>query len=107
MSARKIGSTDVSQPVSTSSRTARPDIQATAVRLHKSGVEFRSAEAIPTFTEMTVDLDVPQEPGKRMTCKGVVVACDGNHDDGYRVSMLLTGLSAQTQARLNSLAVSP
>jgi len=50
-------------------------------------------------------LETPLED-KKLNCTGVVVACDGNRHFGYRVSMVFTGLSRQTQARLESLAES-
>jgi hypothetical protein len=54
---------------------------------------------------MTVTLQSPRDTG-RVHCTGVVVACNGNRHDGYSVSMVFTGLSKQSQARLNLLAFS-
>jgi hypothetical protein len=36
----------------------------------------------------------------------VVVACTGSRHGGYQVSMIFTGVSKQSQARLNTLAYS-
>ena len=74
-------------------------LPAEAVRVRKTGIEFRSREAIPPWTEMTVSLQRPGE-SKKINCSGVIVACDGNRLQGYAISMLFTNLSPQTQARL-------
>ena len=105
MSARKIGNTGLLQPVSLQTRTTRLDLPASAVRLRKNGIEFRSDNAIPVWTEMTIAMETPQTP-RKITLTGVVVACTGNSHAGYMVSMLFTNVSKQTQARLNSLVVS-
>ena len=101
MSARKI---DVSHPPSL---TARPvhclTLPADAVRIRKSGIEFRAAHPIAPWTEMTVSLQCPHE-AKKLHCTGVVVACEGNRHAGYLISLLFTDLSPQSQARLSSLA---
>jgi hypothetical protein len=73
------------------------------VNIRKSGIEFRSAEAIAPWTEMTVDLQAPHDTHK-VHCSGVIVACQGNHDAGYVISMLFTHLSPHSQARLRNLA---
>lgn len=86
--------------------TTQLDLPAGAVRVRKNGIEFRSQQAIPVWTEMTVALQTPQE-AKKVNFNGVVVACDGNRHAGYAVSMLFTNVSKQALARLNSLAVTP
>jgi hypothetical protein len=70
--------------------------------IHKSGIEFRSPRAFPSWTEMTVSLQTPQ--GERVRCSGVVVDCHGNKHLGYRVSMVFTGMSKLAEARLAALA---
>ena len=67
------------------------------------GIEFRSDNSIPVWTEMTMELQTPLEP-KKLHCTGVVVACTGNRHAGFKVSMVFTRLSRQTQARLSSMA---
>ena len=52
---------------------------------------------------MTVGLQLPCDEN-RAQCNGVVIACSGNKHVGYRVSLLFTGMSKQTQTRLNSMA---
>jgi hypothetical protein len=105
MSARKLGSSELLQPVTVHSQTTRLTLAANTVRIRKNGIEFRSNTPIPIWTEMTMALETPLAPGK-LNCTGVVVACDGNRHFGYRVSMVFTGLSRQAQARLESLAES-
>ena len=105
MSARKIGTSELLQPLTVQSQTTRLTLTANAVRIRRNGIEFRSNTPIPVWTEMTMALETPLE-SKKFNCTGVVVACDGNRHFGYRVSMVFTGLSRQAQARLNLLAES-
>ena len=74
-----------------------------SVIIHKNGIEFRSATSFPEWAEMTLTLESPGDGG-RVHCTGVVIACTGNRHTGYHVSMVLTGLSKQAQARLDMLA---
>lgn len=76
-----------------------------AVRFHKSGIEFCSPVPLTPWVEMTVELESPRDR-QRVTCNGIVVACDGSRLRGYTVSMLLTGLDASLQARLTQMAFS-
>lgn len=103
MSASKLNSTDIftsanAQPLTTSLKLA-----ASSVRIRKTGIEFATLRPIPTWTEMTVEIESPLET-KRVRCTGVVVACNGNRHSGYMVAMVFTNLSRQARARLNSLA---
>jgi hypothetical protein len=82
------------------------ELPASAVRVRKNGIEFRSQTAIPVWTEMTVAMQTPQVAGK-VQFNGVVVACIGNRHAGYAVSMLFTNVSKQAQARLNAMAIAP
>jgi hypothetical protein len=106
MSARKISSSNLVQSVSLTARTTRLDLPQNAVRIRKNGIEFRSANPVPTWSEMTVSLQTPLS-GRAVNFTGVVVACDGNRHAGYIVSLVFTHMTRQTQARLNSLAVAP
>lgn len=105
MSARKLGTPELLQPVTVQSQTTRLTLAANAVRIRRNGIEFRSHTPVPIWTEMTMSLETPLE-ARKLNCTGVVVACDGDRHFGYRVSMVFTGLSRQTQARLESLAES-
>jgi hypothetical protein len=81
------------------------DLPASAVRLRKNGIEFRSENVIPVWTEMTIAMETPQT-SKKLSFTGVVVACNGNRHAGYMVSMLFTNVSKQVQAKLDSLVLS-
>ena len=76
------------------------------MRIRKNGIEFRSVNPIPVWTEMTVALQTPQS-AKKVNFTGVIVSCNGNRHAGYILSMLFTNMSKQAQARLNSMVVSP
>jgi hypothetical protein len=106
MSARKIDSADIFQPITLESRATRLDLASSAITFRKNGIEFRATEAIPAWTEMTVSLQTPGE-AKRFNCTGVIVACNGSRHAGYVVSMVFTNLSRQAQLRLHNLAYSP
>jgi hypothetical protein len=97
MSARKTAFTDLVDlsPNPTQCLT----LAAEAVRVSKNGIEFRSRDAIPAWTEMTLSLQRPGE-SKKINCTGVIVACNGNRHDGFAISMLFTNLSRQSQALL-------
>jgi hypothetical protein len=106
MSARKIGSSELFQRVTVQAPATKLDLPASAVRVRKNGIEFRTQDAIPIWAEMTVAMQTPQVAGK-VQFNGVVVACDGNRHAGYAVSMLFTSVSKQAQARLDAMAVAP
>ncbi len=102
MSARKIELTPLIPTVPQGQM--RLTLSASAVKVRKSGIEFRTVSAIPAWTELSLDLQYPD--AKKVHCTGVVVACNGNRHSGYCVSLLFTRLSRQSQARLSSLAYS-
>ena len=100
MSARKI---DLSPSISTTNHAqTRLSLSAGAVRIRKSGIEFKTANPIPAWTELSVDLQY--HDAKKVHCAGVVVACEGNRHSGYLVSLLFTKLSRQSQALISALA---
>ena len=105
MSARKLEPSGAFSAVKVQARKTNLSLPADAVSIRKNGIEFRSPAAIAPWTEMTVDLQSPRS-AKKLHCIGVVVACDGDRHAGYLVSMLFTGLSRQTRAQLNLLALS-
>ncbi len=61
--------------------------------------------AFAPWSEMTLTVESPREAGK-LHCDGVVISCTGNKHTGYHVSMVLTGLSKQAEARLSAMAFS-
>lgn len=105
MSARQFKSINpASQNVTLEGRQARLTLSHNAVVIHKSGIEFSSPTPFAAWTEMTVELQSPDNG--RVHCTGVVVACSGNKHNGYHVSMLFTGISKQAKARLTTMAYS-
>ena len=74
-----------------------------AVSVSKNGIEFRSEQPIPTWTELTVSL-VPPHSIERITCTGVVVGCTGNRHLGYVISLLFSGLTPHAARQLGHLA---
>jgi hypothetical protein len=105
MSARQIRSiSPAPQHVTLEGRQARLALSHDAVVIHKSGIEFRSPTPFTAWTEMTVELQAPDN-GK-VHCAGVVIACSGNKHTGYHVSMVFTSMSKQAQARLTTMAYS-
>ncbi len=105
MSARRLDSSVFLAPVTLHSPAKRLELPASAVRIHKNGIEFRSDSPFNPWTEMTVVLET-SATAKKLQCTGVVVECRGNRHQGYHVSMLFTDLTAQAQARLQALAFS-
>lgn len=102
MSARKVAD----QPLLTSTAESSQclTLAAGAVRIRKSGIEFRSEQPLEPWTEMTVSIQLPRG-ARKVNCHGVIVACNGNGRAGYQISMLFTNLSSQSQARLSSMVV--
>ena len=86
-------------------RQTRLSLTPDSVIIHKNGLEFRSATAFASWTEMTLTLQSPADGGK-VNCNGVVISCTGNKHSGFHVSMVFTSLSKQAQARLNLMAYS-
>ncbi len=80
-------------------------LPAGAVTIRKNGIEFLTARPLAPWTEVNLSIESPSEK-RRVTCSGVVVACDGNRHAGYQVSLLFLGLTPQTQQRLESMALS-
>ena len=108
MSARRIevaGSFPQQQQVTVEARQTRLSLTPDSVIIHKNGLEFRSATAFASWTEMTLTLQSPADGGK-VNCNGVVISCTGSKHTGYHVSLVFTGVSRQAQARLNQMAYS-
>lgn len=105
MSARKLANSELFQPLTLQSPATRLALTPGAFRIRKNGIEFRTRDSIPAWTEMTVGLQTPLD-SKKLNCTGVVVACAGDRHSGYMVSMLFTNLSRSAQARLETLAYS-
>jgi hypothetical protein len=78
-------------------------VPAATVRIRSNGVEFRVPEPLPLWTEMTVRLE-SEASAAEISCKGVVVACDGNRHSGFLVSLLFFELNPLSELWLRSLA---
>jgi hypothetical protein len=101
MSARKA---DVSfDRVTVQARQTQLSLAPDSVLIRKNGIEFHSPIPFPTWTEMTLALQSPQD-GAKVNCGGVVIACSGNRHSGYQVAMVFTSMSRQAEARLSTLA---
>jgi hypothetical protein len=104
MSARKVETGGAGrQDITVESRQTRLNLSAESVVIHRNGIEFRSPVPFNPWTEMTVELQSPRD-NTRLQCAGVVVACSGNKHTGYHVSMVLTSLTKQGEARLHAMA---
>ncbi len=106
MSASKVQTSGSFQEVTVEARQTRLTLSPNSMVVHKNGIEFRSPTPFSEWTEMTLTLQSPGGGG-RVHCSGVVIACTGNRHAGYHVSMVLTGLSKQAQARLTTMAFLP
>jgi hypothetical protein len=105
MSSTKLDTSGVFQSITDHTHETQLSLPAEAVRISRSGIEFRTTKPIPTMTEMTVKLQSPGET-RKTSFTGVVIACEGNRQGGYLVSMLYINVSRQSQERLNVLAQS-
>jgi hypothetical protein len=105
MSARKAECTGSLPRVTLEARQVRLSLSHDAVIFHKNGMEFRSSKPFSPWAEMTVTLQSSGNSGA-IHCAGVVISCTGNKHAGYHVSMVLTSLSRQAQARLSLMAFS-
>jgi hypothetical protein len=104
MSTSKLDTSGIFQPLSLKENRTQVSLSANNVCIRKNGIEFRTENALPLWTEMTID--VVCGSGKKIHCHGVVVSCNGNRHSGYIVSMVLMKLSRQAQERLDTLAFS-
>ena len=103
MSASKVRPSKIEISPSESNPQTLLNLASSQVYFRKNGIEFRTSEALPVWTEMTVDLQTAS--GKQLTCNGVVVACTGNRHTGYVVAMVFTSLNPRTQAQLEEFAI--
>ena len=105
MSARQIKTVSPApDQVTVQGRQARLTLSHDTVVIHKGGIEFNSPTPFAAWTEMTVELESPDNG--RVHCTGVVISCSGNKHTGYHVSLVFTSLSKQAQARLTTMAYS-
>ena len=81
----------------------RPNVVGSPYVRNTSNLVWLSATAFAPWTEMTLKLQ-PPVGGAKVHCSGVVISCTGSRHTGYHVSMVFTGLSKQSQARLAQMA---
>ncbi|MCZ7638324.1 MAG: hypothetical protein M5U12_21145 [Verrucomicrobia bacterium] len=103
MSPSKIDTLNAFQPVTVASGHTRLLLSEQEVVIRKNGLEFLSLRPLPLWAEVTVDLQSPQAR-RPLRGNGVVVDCTGDRHSGYTISVLLLGLSAQSQQHLHELA---
>lgn len=103
MSSSKLDKSGVFENLKAESQQTYLSLPPETVCFHKNGIEFISLKPIPQFKEMTIEVRPPGET-KKVRCTGMIVACSGNRHSGYKVSMVFTSVSRQSQMRLNDLA---
>jgi hypothetical protein len=103
MSSSKLDRSGVFEPPKVHTAQTQLTLAPNTVRVHKHGIEFKAPKSFPLWKEMTVEMISPQE-SKKVHFAGVVVACQGNKHTGYVVSMVITNVTRQDQARLGHLA---
>lgn len=96
MSARKIDNIPVGF---SSTPTQCLTVPTSSVRIRKNGIEFHNDQPLTAWTEMTVTLQ-GTGPAKKVNFTGVIVACNGDPQEGYEISMLFTRVTRLSQARL-------
>lgn len=106
MSTSKLDTSGVFESISLQLPQSPVRLTPDAVCIRKNGIELRLDRPLKLWTELTLDLESPPD-GKRVHCRGIVVACKGTPQTGYVVSLVFTNLSRQSQARLSALAFSP
>jgi hypothetical protein len=105
MSSSKLDTSGVFDSLKAPSSQTQLSLPPSAIRIHRGGIEFRTAKPFPAWKEMTVEMQSPGEP-RKVRFTGVVVACNGNKHTGYLVSLAFTSVSRQSQERLNHIAFS-
>ncbi len=105
MSAGRADSNKSSSNTSPSADPTTLSLPPGSVTIRKNGIEFVSAKPLAPWTEVTLAIESSIEK-RKVTCRGVVVACEGNRHAGYQVSLLFLGLTPQAQRRLELLALS-
>ena len=66
--------------------------------LSHKGITFLSEQALPEWTEVGVELRVPQ----KITCRAVVVECTRcAAESGYRITLLFLDLPKRAQSQLD------
>ncbi len=102
MSTTKLDTSGFFEPVTVQTPKTKFLLSPADVCIRSNGIEFLSADPIPAWTEVTVDLRSPVD-ARPVRGTGVVVDCSGNRHAGYVVSLLFTSLTRQSQQILQQL----
>lgn len=102
MKTTKLDTSGVFEPVKVTANELELSLPAHSVHLRNNGIEFLSTKEVPMWTELTIDLQSPNQDG-RINCTGIVVGSTGNKHNGYVVSIIFMGITPEAQERLSSL----
>lgn len=102
MSTSNVDHSGAFQPVTVRTQKTVLRLQPHQVQIRNNGVAFLSAQPIPLWTELTLELRAPLEPGS-VRGTGVVVDCTGNRHSGYVVSLVFMNLTRQSQENLGRM----
>lgn len=101
MSTSKVDHSGAFQPVTVRNHETLLRLAPHQVLIRKNGVAFMSAQPIPLWRELTLELQMPE--GGKVKGTGVVVDCAGNRHSGYVVSLVFMNLSRQSQENLSRI----
>lgn len=102
MSTSKVDHSGAFEPVTVRNHGTVLKLAPHQVLIRKNGVAFMSANPIPLWTELTLELETSVD-SRKVKGTGVVVDCTGNKHCGYVVSLLFIDLSRQSQENLSRI----
>ncbi len=102
MKTTKLDTSGVFEPVKVTANELELSLPAHSVHLRNNGIEFLSTKEVPMWTELTIELQSPNQDG-RINCTGIVVGSTGNKHNGFVVSIIFMGITPEAQERLTSL----
>ncbi|MCX8107358.1 MAG: hypothetical protein N3G20_00990 [Verrucomicrobiae bacterium] len=102
MSTSKVDHSGAFQPVTVRNHETELRLAPHQVLIRKNGVAFMSANPIPLWRELTLELQMPAGGGK-VKGTGVVVDCTGNKHYGYVVSLVFMSLSRDSEENLSRI----
>ena len=103
MKATKLDQSGVFEPFKVKSGGIEFSLPPEAVNVRSNGVEFLSPEALPVWSELTIELTSPADQSP-IHCSGIVVGSNGSKHAGFVVSILFVGLNPQAQSQVEALA---
>ena len=78
-------------------------VQPEAFIVQSNGAEFLSPEALPVWSELTIELPSPVDQSP-IHCSGIVVGCNGSKANRIVVSILFVGMDSKATAIIERLA---